>query len=90
MFAESEMDQAEESVLKRLLDSDPSLRWQVMRDLSDSPGVIVAAERARVATEGWGHSCSPHKAPMGDGVGYVEPRVELDDACTVVTYSHEA
>ncbi len=37
-----------------LLDSDPSIRWQVMRDLIDAPAVEVAAERARVATEGAG------------------------------------
>lgn len=37
-----------------LLDSDPSIRWQVMRDLLDSPADVVAAERARVATQGWG------------------------------------
>src|SRR5437667_360234 len=37
-----------------LLDTDPSIRWQVMRDLSDTPAEIVAAERSRVASEGWG------------------------------------
>jgi hypothetical protein len=37
-----------------LLDSDPSIRWQTMRDLVGSPAAEVAAERARVATEGWG------------------------------------
>ena len=37
-----------------LLDSDPALRWQVLRDLTDAPSETVAAERARVATEGWG------------------------------------
>lgn len=38
-----------------LLDgSDPALRWQVLRDLADAPPEVVAAERARVATEGWG------------------------------------
>jgi len=36
-----------------MLDSDPSLRWQVLRDLADAPAEVVAAERARVATEGW-------------------------------------
>ena len=36
------------------LDSDPSVRWQVMRDLTDAPAEQVAAERARVATEGAG------------------------------------
>ncbi len=37
-----------------LLDSDPALRWQVLHDLTDAPADEVAAERARVATEGWG------------------------------------
>lgn len=37
-----------------LLASDPSIRWQVMRDLIAAPEREVGAERARVATEGWG------------------------------------
>jgi hypothetical protein len=37
-----------------LLDSDPAIRWQVLRDLTDAPDDVVVAERARVATEGWG------------------------------------
>lgn len=41
-------------VIAYLLDSDPAIRWQVMRDLLDAPADEVAAERARVATEGWG------------------------------------
>jgi hypothetical protein len=42
------------SVVTWLLDSDPSIRWQVLRDLVGAPDDVVAAERARVATEGWG------------------------------------
>ena len=42
------------TVVDWLLDSDPSVRWQVMQDLTDSPAGAVAAERARVATEGAG------------------------------------
>jgi hypothetical protein len=42
------------TVLEWLLDSDPAIRWQVMRDLTDAPADEVAAERARVAYEGWG------------------------------------
>src|SRR6478752_4157725 len=42
------------SVIEWLLDSDPSIRWQVMRDLIDAPEEQVAAERAKIATEGWG------------------------------------
>src|SRR4030081_1154017 len=42
------------SAIDWLLDSDPAIRWQAMRDLTDAPADRVAAERARVATEGWG------------------------------------
>ena len=42
------------SVLDWMLDSDPSIRWQVFRDLVDAPAEVVTAERAQVATEGWG------------------------------------
>src|SRR2546426_6288907 len=41
------------SVIDWLLDSDPSIRWQVMRDLTNEADAIVARERARVASEGW-------------------------------------
>jgi hypothetical protein len=37
-----------------LLDSDPAIRWQAMRDLTDASPVAVAAERARVPREGLG------------------------------------
>ena len=40
--------------IKGLLDSDPPIRWQVMRDLSGEAPEAIAAERSRVATEGWG------------------------------------
>lgn len=42
------------TVLDWLLDSDPSIRWQALRDLAGAPAEEVAAERARVATDGWG------------------------------------
>jgi hypothetical protein len=37
-----------------LLDSDPAIRWQALRDLTDASPEKVAAERARVESEGWG------------------------------------
>jgi hypothetical protein len=48
------MREPQRSVIQWLLDSDPSIRWQVMRDLTGAPAEEVAAERARVATEGMG------------------------------------
>src|SRR5260221_3526200 len=44
----------EKSTIQWLLDSDPSIRWQVMRDLIGAPTDQIAAERAKVATEGSG------------------------------------
>jgi hypothetical protein len=42
------------NALDWLLDADPAIRWQAMRDLTDAPADQVAAERGRVATDGWG------------------------------------
>jgi hypothetical protein len=41
-------------VIHWLLEADPSIRWQVMQDMTDAPADEVAAERARVAREGAG------------------------------------
>ncbi len=45
---------ADELIVGWLLEGDPAIRWQVMRDLLDAPAAEVAAERARVAATGWG------------------------------------
>src|SRR6478735_2702453 len=58
-------------VIDWLLDADPSIRWQVMRDLTDTPSGVVTAERARVASEGWGPRLLDQQRPdgqWGDGV----------------------
>lgn len=41
-------------VLTWLLDSDPAIRWQTMRDLNGAPADEVASERSKVASVGWG------------------------------------
>jgi len=48
-----------------LLDSDPAIRWQVLRDLTHAPADVVAAERARIATGGWGATLLALQAPDG-------------------------
>jgi hypothetical protein len=53
------------TVLDWLLDSDPAIRWQVMRDLTDAPADQVRSERARVATEGWGAAILARQLPNG-------------------------
>ncbi|HET9415924.1 MAG TPA: hypothetical protein VFP30_00140 [Candidatus Limnocylindria bacterium] len=52
-------------VIEWLMDSDPAIRWQVMRDLLDAPAARVAAERAKVATEGWGARILAAQDPDG-------------------------
>ena len=63
--------------LKWLLDSDPAIRWQVMRDLTDAAPDAIAAERARVATEGWGAQLLAAQSPAGKWGG--SPRGWRDD-----------
>src|SRR5215204_3607092 len=55
----------DKSVIPCLLDSDPSIRWQVMQDLTDATDEEVAAERAKVATEGMGASLLALQSPDG-------------------------
>jgi len=55
-----------------LLDADPSIRWQVMRDLTYAPLEVVATERSRVASEGWGSQLLDLQradGQWGDGIG---------------------
>jgi hypothetical protein len=63
-----------DSVTDWLLDADPSIRWQVMRDLIDTSAEIVAAERSRVASEGWGSRLLDRQRPDGQwGDGTTTP-----------------
>jgi len=52
-------------VIDWLLDSDPAIRWQVKRDLLHAPDDEVAAERSRVASQGWGAKLLALQGPAG-------------------------
>ena len=63
------------AVIKWLLGSDPSIRWQVMHDLTGEPTEVVAAERSRVAAEGWGAKLLARQSPdgrWGDGKAFAK------------------
>lgn len=81
------------SVTDWLLDSDPSIRWQVMRDLTNEPDGDVATERSRVATEGWGARLLALQAGDGrwDGgtyrPGWVDETKPFFDAWTATHFS---
>ena len=63
--AKQQVPKSKTSVIQWLLDSDPSIRWQVMQDLIGAPADEVAVERARVATEGAGARLLALQAPDG-------------------------
>lgn len=44
----------EENILQWLLDSDPSIRWQVMQNLADYSNNEILSERKKISSEGWG------------------------------------
>ena len=66
-------------VIDWLLDSDPAIRWQVMRDLTEASEDLVAAERARVAGEGWGARLLALQQPHGQWPA-ATPAFPSDDA----------
>lgn len=81
------------TVTEWLLDSDPAIRWQVMRDVAGEPPEVVAAERARVAIEGWGAQLLELQQPDGrwDGgtyrPGWVDESKPFFDAWTATHFS---
>src|SRR5215218_9064775 len=52
-------------VVQWLLQGDPAIRWQVLRDLVGASESEVATERARVEHEGWGARLLGLRAPDG-------------------------
>jgi hypothetical protein len=76
-----------------LLEADPAIRWQVMRDLTDASAEAVASERARVATEGWGAELLSLQGSNGqwDGgtyrPGWVDESKPFFDAWTATHFS---
>lgn len=60
--------------LNWLLNSDPAIRWQVMRDITDEAPDAVAVERSRVATEGWGAQLLARQSSAGNWGGPNEDR----------------
>jgi len=82
-----------DETLDWLLDSDPAIRWQVLRDLTDASPVEVAAERSRVAVEGFGARLLSMQDPDGrwDGgtyrPGWVDRSRPMYDAWTATHFT---
>ena len=59
------MHAVDEDLVAWLLEGDASIRWRVHRDLIGSSASAVGAERAKVATEGWGERLLSLQSPDG-------------------------
>jgi hypothetical protein len=70
--------------IKWLLDSDPAIRWQVMRDLTGEAPDAIAAERSLVATKGWGAELLALQSHAGNWGGQREDRGLLVTLNTLV------
>src|SRR4029453_1484764 len=55
----------DDPVVQWLLQGDPAIGWQVLRDRGDASETDVATERARVEHEGWGARLLALRAPDG-------------------------
>lgn len=58
-----------QSVLRWLMESDPAIRWQVLRDLLDAEPEAVRTERSRVARTGWGADLLAQQTERGEWQG---------------------
>ncbi|MDD2715635.1 MAG: hypothetical protein PHW04_07060 [Candidatus Wallbacteria bacterium] len=52
-------------IIQWLMQGDPAVRWQVMRDLQNAPSEVYEQERARVASCGWGNDLLSHQDENG-------------------------
>jgi hypothetical protein len=57
--------EGEIDTIRWLLDGDPAIRWQAIRDLTDETAGVVERERSRIASEGWGKTLLDRRAPQG-------------------------
>jgi hypothetical protein len=51
--------------IKWLMEGDPSIRWQTMRDLLDEEPAVIRRERARTVKEGWAARLLSFREPAG-------------------------
>jgi hypothetical protein len=59
----------DQRLLAWMLDTDPTLRWQVERDLVGAPREVWESTRSRIATEGFGAALLARQDPDGQWAG---------------------
>lgn len=63
------MSGSDDKVIRWLLDGDPAIRWQVLRDVVGAAEGAVERERQKVAREGWGARLLGKQDPEGTWAG---------------------
>jgi Prenyltransferase and squalene oxidase repeat len=62
---DSTVTRTHEPVVRWLLDVDPAVRWQALRDVVGAADRTVVRERRKVAREGWGARLLAERGPAG-------------------------
>src|SRR4029077_8330864 len=63
------MDNGSDKAIRWLLDGDPAIRWQTLRDLVGAAQRTVERERGKVARDGWGARLLARQDPEGTWAG---------------------
>jgi hypothetical protein len=58
-----------DKTIEWLLDGDPAIRWQALRDLAGAAEPTVARERGRISRHGWGARLLARQDPQGTWAG---------------------
>jgi hypothetical protein len=72
-------------IMSWLLEGDPAIRWQVMRDLLDEDEVVLNQEREKIANSGWGKSFLSHQEPSGLWAGGIYGPKWISTTYTMLT-----
>ena len=60
-----------DKIIQWLLEGDPSICWQVQRDLLNVSENVYQIERNKISTEGWGKRLLDHQTADGMWGGYL-------------------
>jgi hypothetical protein len=72
----------DQSIYQWLMEGDPSIRWQVMRDLLGYDDRAIAEEREKVAAQGWGAKLLSYQNASGRWGGQLYWNKWLSTTCT--------
>jgi hypothetical protein len=76
-MAPASATRSDDATVQWLLDGDPSIRWQVLRDLVGAPASAIERERSKVAREGWGARLLARQDAAGTWAGGPSPSAGL-------------